>query len=262
MAESLKSPPKLTIESWIQKQLKLIKLDYDEELERNQELRSKHSLKHLEKSGHAVRKLLVTNQRTAFSKKVIQFSVRPEKRDLVNLINSGMSHGDIVGVTTQEQTSAHCTGVVLQVKRLTCEIAFNTDTTFFDEENEKLFNLIQLTNDITYRRIKYALENLYDRSLRNYLVSLLFGDSPLLDPLTVLPPYTNDLPYPLAGQSNIVWFNSNLNYSQKNAIEFALYQRHIAVIHGPPGTGKTTTLTELILQMITRGLRLLVCAPS
>nr|XP_027194379.1 DNA-binding protein SMUBP-2-like isoform X2 [Dermatophagoides pteronyssinus] len=226
------------------------------------ELRSKHSLKQLEKSGHAVRKLMVTNQRTAFAKKVIQFSVRPEKRDFVNLINSGMSHGDIVGVTTQEQTSALCTGVVLQVKRLTCEIAFNTDTTMFEEENDKFFNLIQLTNDITYRRIKYALENLYERSLRNYLVSLLFGNNPLLDPLTVLPPYTNDLPYPLAGQSNIIWFNTNLNYSQKNAIEFALYQRHIAVIHGPPGTGKTTTLTELILQMITRGLRVLVCAPS
>lgn len=36
MAESLKSPTQLTIESWIQKQLRLIKLDYDEELERNQ----------------------------------------------------------------------------------------------------------------------------------------------------------------------------------------------------------------------------------
>ena len=36
MAESLKSPTQPTIESWIQKQLRLIKLDYDEELERNQ----------------------------------------------------------------------------------------------------------------------------------------------------------------------------------------------------------------------------------
>lgn len=36
MAKSIKSPANLTIESWIQKQLKLIKMDYDEELERNQ----------------------------------------------------------------------------------------------------------------------------------------------------------------------------------------------------------------------------------
>nr|SZF06493.1 DNA-binding protein SMUBP-2 [Psoroptes ovis] len=262
MTDTIKSDANITIESWIQKQLKLIKLDYDEELERNQDLRGKHSLKQLEKSGHAIRKLILTNQRTAFAKKVIQFSVRPEKRDTINLINSGITHGDIVGVTVQEQTSAQCTGVVLQVKRLTCEIAFNTETTFFDEERDKLFNIIQLANDITYRRIKFALENLYEKSQRNYLVGLLFGIQPLIDPLTVLPPYTNDLPYPLAGQSEIVWFNLNLNHSQKSAIKFALHQRHLAIIHGPPGTGKTTTLTELILQLITRGFRILVCAPS
>ena len=54
----------------------------------------------------------------------------------------------------------------------------------------------------------------------------------------------------------------SLNDSQKEAIRFALASRDIALIHGPPGTGKTHTLIELILQMVRRGQRVLVCGPS
>ncbi|KAM7219151.1 DNA-binding protein smubp-2 [Rhypophila decipiens] len=60
----------------------------------------------------------------------------------------------------------------------------------------------------------------------------------------------------------IEWVDPSLNESQKDAIRFALASREIALIHGPPGTGKTHTLIELILQMIKRGLRILVCGPS
>ena len=54
----------------------------------------------------------------------------------------------------------------------------------------------------------------------------------------------------------------SLNDSQKEAIRFALSSREIALIHGPPGTGKTHTLIELILQLLDRKQRLLVCGPS
>lgn len=53
-----------------------------------------------------------------------------------------------------------------------------------------------------------------------------------------------------------------LNDSQKDAIRFALASRDIALIHGPPGTGKTHTLIELILQFVQRNKRVLVCGPS
>ncbi|KAL5082989.1 hypothetical protein Trisim1_002290 [Trichoderma cf. simile WF8] len=61
---------------------------------------------------------------------------------------------------------------------------------------------------------------------------------------------------------NIEWIDPTLNDSQKDAIRFALASREVALIHGPPGTGKTHTLIELILQMIKREQRILVCGPS
>lgn len=61
---------------------------------------------------------------------------------------------------------------------------------------------------------------------------------------------------------SIEFIEPSLNDSQKEAIRFALASKEIALIHGPPGTGKTHTLIELILQMLRRDLRVLVCGPS
>ena len=58
------------------------------------------------------------------------------------------------------------------------------------------------------------------------------------------------------------FLDPSLNESQKYAIRFALTASKIALIHGPPGTGKTHTLIELILQMLKQNLRILVCGPS
>ncbi len=54
----------------------------------------------------------------------------------------------------------------------------------------------------------------------------------------------------------------DLNEPQRAAVNFALAASDIAVIHGPPGTGKTTTLVELIRQLVLREHTVLACAPS
>ena len=53
-----------------------------------------------------------------------------------------------------------------------------------------------------------------------------------------------------------------LNASQESAVNKVLCARDVAIVHGPPGTGKTTTLVEAIYETLHREPQVLVCAQS
>lgn len=53
-----------------------------------------------------------------------------------------------------------------------------------------------------------------------------------------------------------------LNTSQQHAVNEVLCAKDVAVVHGPPGTGKTTTLVEAIAETLRRENQVLVCAQS
>ena len=94
-------------------------------------------------------------------------------------------------------------------------------------------------------------------------VRVLFGQSSIT-------PVPKDEPAFSDAAGKVSWINELLNESQKAAIKFALASSEIALIHGPPGTGKTQTLIEFILQMLRperqrpnqKPAKLLVCGPS
>jgi flagellar biosynthesis GTPase FlhF len=67
----------------------------------------------------------------------------------------------------------------------------------------------------------------------NRLVEVLFETEP---PRMMIHPY-----------ENVKWVNQGLNKAQKEAIQKSLISQDIAMIHGPPGTGKTTTVVEYII---------------
>lgn len=53
-----------------------------------------------------------------------------------------------------------------------------------------------------------------------------------------------------------------LNSTQETAVNTVLCSRDVAIVHGPPGTGKTTTLVEAIYETLHREPQVMVCAQS
>lgn len=102
-------------------------------------------------------------------------------------------------------------------------------------------------NETTYRRMKEALDVVRKRKSR-FPIDVLFGHR---NPLTS---YTN---------TTLKFFNSSLNEVQKEAVKKAVNDaKELFLIHGPPGTGKTTTLVEIALQLAKRNLKVLVATDS
>ncbi|KAJ5584619.1 uncharacterized protein N7459_004419 [Penicillium hispanicum] len=124
-----------------------------------------------------------------------------------------------------------------------------------DEAIEELWGkklwLVKLANDVTYRRMRQTMEKMAKMTdaEHSHFMRVAFGHTSPLQP-------DDDAAGP------IEFTDPTLNDSQKDAIRFALGAKDIALIHGPPGTGKTHTLIELIMQMVQRKKRILVCGPS
>ena len=113
---------------------------------------------------------------------------------------------------------------------------------------------IDLTFDeVSYREMDHALgEVISARSNRlAELRDVLLGAKQARFLAPHVAPHADDLFYP-----------SPLNDSQLAAVRHVMAAQDVAIIHGPPGTGKTTTLVQAILETIRRERRVLVCAPS
>ncbi|KAK5941799.1 hypothetical protein PMZ80_005750 [Knufia obscura] len=112
--------------------------------------------------------------------------------------------------------------------------------------------VVKLANDVTYKRMNWALQKLLKTSDEAFspLQRVLLGLS------APTPPDSTKL------KQNLTFVNDALNESQKEAIKFAMASLDLALIHGPPGTGKTSTIVELILQLLKQDQRVLVCGPS
>ncbi|KAH9946114.1 P-loop containing nucleoside triphosphate hydrolase protein [Epithele typhae] len=158
-------------------------------------------------------------------------------------------------------------GVVYKVSDTRIVLAIDPPETGGEDLNlPDRCSVVKLANSVTYDRMDKALTQLEKVILPNSESredKFLPKQTPLMRVLLGVVPPSERVVF-----KDMKFFDPSLNSSQQEAIRFALGSPEVACIHGPPGTGKTHTLIELIRQLTTitptnpRPQRLLVCGAS
>ncbi|MBN3311638.1 SMBP2 protein, partial [Atractosteus spatula] len=242
----------MAVETFVTRTLELLQEERAVEIEETRAWQESISLKELQRKGVCLLKLQIGRQKTGlYGRRLVTFE--PGKYVGTGTLPSNtFGPGDIVGLYDSagvNPSSQLVTGVVTRVTQVSISVAFDESQDSQNLEAEGPYNMLKLANDVTYKRLKNALNALkqYSSGPASTLIGVLFGYSEPSPPLQL---------------RNLEFYNKALDESQKEAVSFALSQREVAVIHGPPGTGKTTTVVEVILQAVKQGLKILCCAPS
>ncbi len=167
-------------------------------------------------------------------------------RDDQRRLTSKLNAGDLVTVSPRKAPiDGPPSGVVTRFQRHQLEIAFDRPPPPFIAEGRLRIDLV--ANDVTFDRAKGVLTKLsqMNQGLARDRQQLVLGAiAPRFDKR---PTFTPSRP---------------LNPEQLDAVSLALSARDVALVHGPPGTGKSTVLAEIAVQCVRRGQRLLCTAAS
>ncbi|KAJ4439368.1 hypothetical protein ANN_07490 [Periplaneta americana] len=224
------------------------------EEERKEECEQSTKLINASQGGVCLKNVILVSYSSCLGGYVIA-EFRSSKNNVLQ--THSLSYGDVVGVIegSNLQNLPIATGVVKFSKDDCIGVSFE-DVNSFSEEESAIYTLVKLANDITYSRLKSSLKSLARTNKPGkVLADLLFGKNISLERIKISPLL-------LDSDGELKYINQNLHKDQKEAVKFALEMKNLAIIHGPPGTGKTTTLVEIILQLVLAKNKLLVCAPS
>ena len=171
---------------------------------------------------------------------------RPPKGEELSPFHA-MNAGDNVLLSMPPGTEPRSIeGTLYKVEEYRVVVALNTPGP--DSEPRGSCQIDLLGSDATYQRMRKALVTAAEskRSRLSTLREIFLGETS---------PTKSRAP-------KVIFFNAKLNEFQQDAVKSALAADDVALVHGPPGTGKTTVLVEIIRQHVARGDRVLATAPS
>ncbi len=224
----------------------LLKIEKEADLSQHREFIDSLSLDHKKKKGYTWYPLQIIKKGYTYGERAFVLVERTSLLDEPHQIKAGHT----VRLFTQQPAvkQGEQTGVVHYVDKNRMKVILNHKD-LPDWIDMGLIGVELMFDERTYQEMERALKTLSKpgNGKLKMLVDVLLGNAP-----AHFQPATTALPEDLGG----------LNASQLEAVRHILEANDVAIVHGPPGTGKTTTLVQAVVAMSATVSNILVTAPS
>lgn len=218
-----------------------LKMEGEAERERLAQRRKTQSSAEAERTGETLLDLVIRSHTTGLGGRYLVTVAKRRSPDRLPWHRFKVGSPILLSDNSDESSESY-QGVVSACRIDTVEVAVD------DWPTGNRFRLDLSPDEVTRKRQATALQVAENASGRlGQLRDILLGERE--------PTFQKNVKVPTA-------ISERMNLSQRDAIRHALASKDLAIIHGPPGTGKTTTVVEVIRQLVARGERVLACAPS
>jgi len=228
----------------LQKTLELIRLEKKEELDQYKQKIQNLPLDERVTQGYSWYQVETIKKGYTFGDRAFIIVERTSKKDLPHRFRSGMT----VNFFTRQPNvkNPERAGVINFIKKDKMKIILNTKD-LPDWTGIGLLGIDLLFDDRSYREMEYALSKVIEAKGDRLaeLREIMLGAAPCIRNLTDIDVAT-----------------TQLNESQNKALNNAYNSNDVTIIHGPPGTGKTTTIVQIVKKLSHKEQTILVTAPS
>jgi superfamily I DNA and/or RNA helicase len=231
----------------LQKTLELIKLERQADLDFYRQKVLLRSLNQRTKEGTTWYPVRLKRDYIGTGERLIVELDRTTQLDQPHAFQSGKSVSFYSNASGKPERD-HVNGVINYVRDNTMVITLNADD-LPDWLNDSLLGVDVMFDEMSYREMEYTLKEVMkaEGNRVEELREMLLGEEKAE---AEKKPSADD------------HVTSRLNGSQVDALQTIISARDVGFIHGPPGTGKTTTLVHAITHIIKDERQVLVCAPS
>lgn len=222
---------------------KLLKMERDEDFAQYRSFFSRNNINYRKENGVTWYPIVITNIEIGLGEYLIIDIERTTNHNEPHQFSGGKI-ASLFSNTHPDATPLNGTIKVIHQNKLRLSLTVDELPDWCDDGK---LGINLLFDEMSYREMDIALEKVIHASHNRlaHLRDVMYGlQSPAFDKINNFSPITG------------------LNESQNNAVQKIISAKDIAVIHGPPGTGKTTTLVQAIRQTLKTEKQVLVCSPS
>lgn len=229
-------------ETWFDELARLLELERAEQRHRYEEARKTLPLAELEARGLVALDLESTDEDVGLGGRFLVTFERRDRRPL----SIRFSPGDLVDIRPRKaEVEQGAQGIVSRASFVRLQVAFDRSPPEYLREGR--LRIDRIPNDVTFNRARDGLRRLkgLDRGRERRRREVLLGREA-----------------PVFGTPQSLSPGRPLNPEQVDAVSRALSAEDVFLVHGPPGTGKSTVLAEIATHAVSAGQTLLCTAAS